>query len=69
VRYWIPKVRENPIAKVLRNHSANGCDLLRATGMECCDDVTLFFGIKARGKRARPNHVAKHDGQLAAFGD
>src|SRR5262249_1642522 len=67
-RRWIAEIGKHPVAKVLRDHAAEGLDLVGATGVERGDDVALLFRVEACRERARPHHVAEHDGQLAPFG-
>jgi hypothetical protein len=43
-------------------------DLRGATALEGADNIALFLRVKTRRKGTRPNHVTKHDGELATLG-
>jgi hypothetical protein len=52
VRGRITEIRKHPATQLLRDHAAEGFNLVGASSVEGGDDLTLLFGIKACRERA-----------------
>src|ERR1700731_3568037 len=68
MRSRVAKVREHPIAHILRDKSTGLGDLLCAAAVIRADDLAHVLRIEARRQRGRADQVAKHDGKLAPLG-
>src|SRR6516164_11493229 len=67
MRSRVAKVREHPIAHILRDESTGLGDLLCAAAVIRADDLAHVLGIEARRERGRADQIAEHDRELAAF--
>src|SRR5215813_10793034 len=67
MRSRVPKVREHPIAHILRDKSTGLGDLLCAAAVIRADDLAHVLGVEARRECGRTHKVAKHDRELSAF--
>ena len=54
--------------EVLGNVAVKALNDLGTGGLIGPDNLTVVFWIKLAGKRGGIDHIAKHDGDLAAFG-
>ena len=64
----IAEIGEHAIAQILRDHAAEALDLAGAARLEGADHLALLLRIEPRRERARADHVAEHDGELATLG-
>src|SRR5215831_5903039 len=67
MRSRVPKVREHPIAHILRDKSTGLGDLLCAAAVIRADDLAHVLGVEARRECGRTHKVAEHDRELSAF--
>src|SRR6516162_3613144 len=61
----VAKVREHPIAHILRDKSTGLGDLLCAAAVIRADDLAQVLGIEPSRERGRTHKVAEHDRELA----
>jgi hypothetical protein len=64
----IAKVDQQSITEILGNMPRKALDDLGTGGLIGPDDLPVVFRVKLARKRRGIDHIAKHDGNLAAFG-
>src|SRR5215469_14533657 len=68
MRSRVAKVREHPIAHILRDKSTGLGDLLCAAAVIRADDLAHVLWVEARREGGRTHKIAKHHGNLAPLG-
>jgi hypothetical protein len=64
----IAKIDQESIPKILRNVAVKALDALGTGCLVGTHHLAIVFGVELTGQAGRVHHVAKEDGELAAFG-